>query len=85
MSSDNLSPREKEVLEWIACGLSDDAIAERLCLERKSVQRHVYSIYAKLDAPQGSHQRVYATLMWRGWSSPLEAVASDGGRQELSG
>ena len=80
MSVDHLSPREKEVLECLASGLSDDAIAERLCLARKSVQRHVYSIFEKLDAPQGSHQRVYATLAWQGWPSPMQATTVDRGR-----
>ena len=73
-----LSPREREVLAYVACGLTDEAIAERMFLERASVQRHVYAIFAKLNAPDGVHKRVHAVLVWREWEAePRQPAARD--------
>ena len=45
---DGLSPRELEVLGLVAGGLTNDAIADRLCLSVRTVERHLSTIYAKL-------------------------------------
>ncbi len=46
-----LSAREREVLEFIAGGLSNAAIAEALRLSEHTVKRHVANILLKLDLP----------------------------------
>jgi pimeloyl-ACP methyl ester carboxylesterase/DNA-binding CsgD family transcriptional regulator len=45
---DGLSARELEVLGLVAGGLTNEAIAERLCLSVRTVERHLSTIYAKL-------------------------------------
>ncbi|ABD54070.1 helix-turn-helix transcriptional regulator [Jannaschia sp. CCS1] len=44
-----LSPREKQVLDWIAKGKSNSVIAEILAMSPHTVDAHVRSIYRKLD------------------------------------
>jgi len=45
-----LSDREREVLELLAAGRSNDAIARELFISNKTVRNAVSSIYAKLHA-----------------------------------
>lgn len=46
----SLTPREREVLEWLALGHSNREIAEALVLSEKTVKRHVTGILTKLHA-----------------------------------
>jgi len=59
-----LSERERKVLELIGEGLSNQAIAERLFISQSAVEKHVSSIFDKLQLPSTKdiHRRVLAVL-----------------------
>ncbi|HEX8206303.1 MAG TPA: response regulator transcription factor [Solirubrobacteraceae bacterium] len=61
---DELTPREREVVELMAEGLTNSGIAGRLVVTEKAVERHVTSIFSKLviDAAPNEHRRVLAVL-----------------------
>jgi DNA-binding NarL/FixJ family response regulator len=46
---ERLTPREAEVLELVACGLTNASIAERLWIAPGTVKKRLDNIYAKLD------------------------------------
>ncbi|MEP6925259.1 MAG: response regulator transcription factor [Pyrinomonadaceae bacterium] len=49
LQSESLTPREKEILEMLAEGISNKLIAYRLNISEHTVKFHVSSIFAKLD------------------------------------
>ncbi len=61
---ERLSPREREVMELIAEGRSNQAIADRLFVTLRAVEKHVTSIFEKLGLPATTedHRRVLAVL-----------------------
>jgi DNA-binding NarL/FixJ family response regulator len=63
---DELTPRELEVLALIAQGKSNTAIADRLVVTRRAVERHVNGIFAKLELGDGEDvsRRVQAALLY---------------------
>ena len=63
---DELTAREREVLELMAEGRSNQAIAERMFVTLRAVEKHVTSIFTKLGLPASSddHRRVLAVLTY---------------------
>ena len=63
---EELSPREREVLGLMAEGRSNHAIAEALVVTERAVEKHVTSIFAKLNLPPTAvdHRRVLAVLTY---------------------
>jgi pimeloyl-ACP methyl ester carboxylesterase/DNA-binding CsgD family transcriptional regulator len=61
-----LSPRESDVLELVATGLSNEEIAERLYLSVRTVERHLTNIYAKLRL-SGKAARAAAAARFSGF------------------
>ena len=63
---EDLSEREREVLGLIAEGRSNQAIAQRLFITERTVEKHVKSILAKLRLPASpdDHRRVLAVLAY---------------------
>jgi DNA-binding NarL/FixJ family response regulator len=61
---DELTKREREVLELIATGRSNPGIADELSVTVGAVEHHVTHIFDKLDLPQGpgEQRRVLAVL-----------------------
>jgi DNA-binding NarL/FixJ family response regulator len=62
----DLTPREHEVLAEIAQGKSNTAIAESLVLTKRAVEKHINSIFLKLNLSDAEDvsKRVKATLMF---------------------
>jgi DNA-binding NarL/FixJ family response regulator/class 3 adenylate cyclase len=63
-----LTPREREVLELMAEGRSNQAIGARLFITPRAVEKHVTSIFTKLGLPAApeDHRRVLAVLRFLG-------------------
>ena len=63
---DTLTPREREVLSLMAEGLSNAAVAARLVVTERAVEKHVTSIFGKLRLPaaEADHRRVLAVLTY---------------------
>jgi DNA-binding NarL/FixJ family response regulator len=61
---EELTPREREVLELMAEGRSNNAIAEKMIVTERAVEKHVTSIFGKLGLPPApeDHRRVLAVL-----------------------
>ncbi len=61
-----LSPREREVLELMAQGRTNTAIAQRLYVSEKSVSKHSTSIFIKLglEPSDDDNRRVLAVLAY---------------------
>jgi DNA-binding NarL/FixJ family response regulator len=55
-----LTPREREVLDLIAAGLSNDVIARRLLVSTKTVRNHISNVFTKLRVTDRSEAIVRA-------------------------
>ena len=73
---ERLTPREHEVVALMAEGRSNGAIAERLVVTERAVEKHVTGIFAKLDLAPGSnhHRRVLAVLTFLRADRPLSVA-----------
>jgi DNA-binding NarL/FixJ family response regulator len=60
----SLTPREREVLELMAEGRTNAAIARHMVVTAGAVEKHVTNIFGKLDLPatNDDHRRVLAVL-----------------------
>jgi DNA-binding NarL/FixJ family response regulator len=63
-----LTPRELEILSLVAEGESNGAIAARLVITKRAVERHINSIFWKLDLRESEDvaRRVKAVLLYLG-------------------
>ncbi|MCL0037309.1 response regulator transcription factor [Dehalococcoidia bacterium] len=62
----DLTPRELEVLSWMAKELKNSTIADILCVDPKTIERHINSIYSKLNGTwsEDKHPRVSAIMLY---------------------
>ncbi len=62
----DLTPREREVLELMATGSSNQGIADKLVITLRAVEKYVSTIFGKLDLPSGGgdSRRVLAVLLF---------------------
>ena len=73
-----LTQREREVLAEIAQGKSNSAIAESLFLTKRGVEKHINSIFLKLDLSEAEDvsKRVKAALTFL--AAEQSATPADG-------
>jgi len=65
--SDPLNPRELEILELTAEGLSNKGIAEKLYISERTAQTHLVNIFRKLGVSSRTQAVLYA--LRKGWIS----------------
>lgn len=72
--TDQLTERERQILQLMAEGCSNQAIADRLYVSPKTVEAHSSAIFSKLgvDASPAAHRRVLAVVTY------LDAVRTRG-------
>ncbi len=78
MTIGDLTPREIDVLELMARGLSNRGIADELHLSVKGIEKHVTTVFRKLDLPSDGliDRRVTAALTFlRSQNNPFHVVA----------
>ncbi len=61
-----LTPREREVLDQIAQGKNNAAVASSLFLSERAVEKHINSLFAKIGLGEtpDAHRRVKAVLLY---------------------
>jgi len=73
MTTEPLTPREIEVLDLLAHGLTYALIADRLGISEHTVTTHIKNTYRKLDVHSG-RAAVYRALQLRFLNDPYVAV-----------
>ena len=77
----DLTPREREVLDHIARGLSNDEIAERLFISEKTVRNHITHVFGKLGVTRRAEAIVRSRDAGYGRDNPrLESTGRHGGK-----
>jgi DNA-binding NarL/FixJ family response regulator len=73
---ERLTEREREVLNLMAQGRSNAAIAAEVHVSTKTLESHIRSIFVKLDLPEdpADHRRVAAVVRWLHNRRPTEPV-----------
>ena len=68
---DALTAREREVLDLMAQGLTNAALAASLHVSERAIEKHVGNIFGKLGLPPSdtNHRRVMAVLQYLGQPS----------------
>ena len=63
---ERLTPREREILSEMAQGKNNAAIASTLVLSERAVEKHINSIFSKLNLSEevDANRRVKAVLLW---------------------
>jgi DNA-binding NarL/FixJ family response regulator len=63
---ETLTPREQEILALVGEGWSNAAIAERIVITKRAVERHINSIFSKLDLGDSENisRRVKAAMLY---------------------
>lgn len=63
---DSLTPRERESLELMAQGMTNQMICEKMSVSLGAVEKYVSAIFQKLglENSQAGHRRVMAVLTW---------------------
>ncbi|MEV6276821.1 response regulator transcription factor [Nocardia sp. NPDC051832] len=63
---DELTPRERDVLALMAEGRTNRAISKQLTITEGAVEKHISTIFAKLNLPPSAddHRRVLAVVAW---------------------
>ena len=61
-----LTPREREVLHLVAAGQDNREIASTLTLSVRTVERHLQTIYRKLDLAGSAPRTAAAALLFAG-------------------
>jgi DNA-binding NarL/FixJ family response regulator len=63
---DSLTPRERQVLELIATGASNQGVADRLVITLRAAEKYVSTIFTKLGIPatRSDSRRVLAVLLY---------------------
>jgi DNA-binding NarL/FixJ family response regulator len=61
-----LTPRERQILQYVARGDSNQAIADHVSLSKKAVEKHINAIFAKLGLVEtgDTSRRVKAALIY---------------------
>src|SRR3954452_20166698 len=68
-----LTPRELEILSFVARGHSNQAIADELFLTKRAVEKHINAIFLKLDLTEAADvsRRVKAALIYLAEREPV--------------